>query len=83
MIDISRGGLSISPEIIPVGETIYVGLKIKGENLRLQGKIKWITFEDTYGGACRVGFSIIKAPESYYQFVDSLHQSKGEMERQI
>ena len=80
LLDISRGGLGISPEIIPVGETIYVGIKINGKDLELEGKIKWIKFKDTYGGACRVGFSITKAPENYYRFVDSLQQGEGEME---
>ena len=74
LVDISRGGLGISPEIIPIGETIYVQVKVKGEVLYLQGKIKWITFGKSQEGACHVGFAITKAPEAYFKFVDSLQQ---------
>ena len=76
LVDISRGGLGISPEIIPVGETIYVQMKVNEEVLELQGKIKWITFNKFQEGACHVGFSITKAPEAYYKFVDSLQQGE-------
>jgi hypothetical protein len=78
LVDISSGGLGISPEIIPVGETIYVRMKVKEGVLDLQGKIKWITFNKSQKGACHVGFSITKAPEAYYKFVDSLQQGEGE-----
>ena len=82
LIDISRGGLGISPEIIPVGEIIYVQLKVKEEVINLQGKIKWISFRKTMEGACHVGFSITKAPEAYYKFVDNLQQGGGKVDFQ-
>ena len=78
LVDISRGGLGISPKIIPVGETIYVKLKVNREVMKLQGKIKWIIFKKTQLGACKIGFSISRAPESYYQFVNSLQQEAGQ-----
>lgn len=80
LVDISRGGLGISPEIIPVGETIFVKLKIEKEVVNLQGKIKWITFKKTQEGACHVGFSITKAPDSYGRFVDKMQQGGGEVD---
>lgn len=79
LVDMSRGGLGISPEIIPVGETIYVKLKVDDEVLDLQGKIKWITFKKKADGACHVGFSIIKAPEAYYKLVDKVQQEGGDV----
>lgn len=75
-VDISRGGLGISPEIIPVGEVIYVKLKTDEGELALEGEIKWITFKKMQNGACHVGFSIRKAPEAYYKFVDKLQQGE-------
>jgi hypothetical protein len=72
LADISREGLGISPEIIPVGETIYVKMEVNEEVLDLQGKIKWIAFTKTQEGACHIGFYITKAPEAYYKFVDNL-----------
>ena len=77
LVDISRGGLGISPEIIPVGETIFVKLKLDKEDVNLQGKIKWITFQKSQEGACHVGFSITKAPESYFKLVDKMQQGGG------
>jgi Tfp pilus assembly protein PilZ len=78
LVDISRGGLGISPEIIPVGETIFVKIKINKEIVNLQGKIKWITFRKAQAGACHVGFSITKAPESYYKLVENMQQGGRE-----
>ncbi len=75
-VDISRGGLGISPEIIPVGEVIHVKLKTNEDELSLEGQIKWITFKKTPDSDCHVGFAIARAPQAYYKFVDMLQQGE-------
>jgi hypothetical protein len=72
LVDISRNGIRVSSGIAPSRRKVEIELNNERQNLKLQGDIRWIKRKVALQKLYDIGISIIKAPDDYYQFIDTL-----------
>ncbi len=72
LVDISKDGLRVSSGIAPTHRKVNIELNNENQNLNLEGNIRWIKRKVALQKLYEIGIAIISAPDSYYQFIDSL-----------
>jgi len=73
LVDISKDGLRVSSGVAPVHRKVNIELNNESQNLNLEGSVRWIKRKVALQKLYDIGIAIVNAPDSYYQFIDSLH----------